>query len=77
MVKIMPNMTLSIPDELYKIIKKHKEIKWSEVARKAMWEYAKKLELLDELLKNSQITEEDVIELGKKIKKDIARQHNV
>jgi len=38
----MTNMTLSVPEELYKIMKKHSEIKWSEVARQAMWTQARK-----------------------------------
>ncbi len=54
----MPNITLSIPNDVYQKMKKHKEIKWSEVARKAIIEYVEHLErgaqrttreLLDEL----------------------------
>jgi len=73
----MPNMTISVPDDLYEIMKKHREIKWSEIARRAMWEYAKKLELLDRLLENSELTDEDVSELAKKIKKGIAERHEI
>ena len=73
----MPNMTISVPDDLYEIMKKHREIKWSEIARRAMWEYAKKLELLDSLLGNSELTDEDVSELAKKIKKGIAERHEI
>lgn len=40
----MPNITLSIPPEIYEKMKKHKEIKWSEVARKAIIEYLEKVE---------------------------------
>ena len=40
----MPNITLSIPPEIYEKMKKHKEVKWSEVARKAIIEYLEKLE---------------------------------
>ncbi len=40
----MPNITLSIPEELYKKMKKHKEIKWSEIARKAISEYIDAIE---------------------------------
>ncbi len=29
-------MTLSIPDELYEEMKRHKEIKWSEIARRSI-----------------------------------------
>jgi len=77
MVVGMPNMTISVPDDLYEIMKKHREIKWSEIARRAMWEYAKKLELLDSLLENSELTDEDVSELAKKIKKGIAERHEI
>lgn len=40
----MPTMTLSIPPDLYRRMKKHPEIKWSEVARKAIAEYLHELE---------------------------------
>ena len=43
----MVNMTLSIPEELHQIIKKYTEIRWSEVARQAMWTQARKLDLMD------------------------------
>ena len=32
----MAHITLSIPDELYEEMKKHKEIKWSEAAREGL-----------------------------------------
>ena len=34
----MIHITLSIPEELYKLMKKYKEINWSEVARRAILE---------------------------------------
>jgi len=40
----MVNMTLSIPIQIHKIMKKHKEIKWTEVARQAIEKKAKLLE---------------------------------
>jgi len=40
----MPNITLSVPPDLYRKMKKHPEIKWSEVARKAIAEYLAKIE---------------------------------
>lgn len=46
----MRNMTLAIPEEIHKITKEHKEIKWTEIARQAMWEQARKPELMDTLL---------------------------
>ncbi|GAB6136343.1 hypothetical protein [Thermococcus prieurii] len=40
----MPTMTLSIPPDLYRKMKEHPEIKWSEVARRAIAEYLRELE---------------------------------
>ena len=34
----MAHITLSIPDELYQEMKKHREIKWSEIARRSIKE---------------------------------------
>ena len=65
----MVNITLSVPEELHEIMKKYPEIKWSEVARQAMWVYAKKLELLDRIAEKSRLTEEDALEIGELINK--------
>ncbi len=46
----MTNMTLALPEDLHEIMQKHKEIKWSEIARQALWNHARKLELMDKLL---------------------------
>jgi hypothetical protein len=70
----MPTMTLSVPNDLYDIIKSHKEIKWSEIARRAMWEYAMKLNLLDKILEKSEFTEKDAMDMDKIIKKSL-REH--
>jgi predicted translin family RNA/ssDNA-binding protein len=72
----MTNVTLAVPEELHRIMKNHPEIKWSEVARQAMWEYAKKLELLDSIATRSRLTEKQALEVGKAIKKDILRRYH-
>lgn len=71
----MPTMTLAVTEDLYDIIKRHNEVKWSEIARRAMWEYAKKLELLDRLTEKSELTESDVMEIDKSIKKSLAKHY--
>jgi hypothetical protein len=40
----MAHITLSIPDDMFKRMKKFSEIKWSEVARRAIGEYLGRLE---------------------------------
>lgn len=71
----MASMTLSIPEDLHQLIKEHNEVRWSEIARRAMWDYARKLELLDKLTENSQLTEADVKELERKLKKAVHKYH--
>lgn len=70
----MPNMTLSIPGELHDIVKKHSEIKWSEVARRAMWVQARKLQLMDKLARKSKLSENDIEELDHKIKAGLLKR---
>ncbi len=71
----MTNMTLAIPEELHAVMKKHGEIKWSEVARRALWLQARKLEIMDKILSKSNLTEEDAENIGHKIKHGIAKRH--
>ena len=71
----MVNMTLALPDELHKIMRRHSEIKWSEVARRALWEYAERLEHMDELVADSKLTPEDVKELDIIVKKALSKRY--
>ena len=70
----MPNITLSLPSELHKFVKKHNEINWSEIARRAISTQAKKIQLMEKLVENSNFTEEDVEELDKKIKASASKR---
>ena len=40
-------MTFAIPDALHKFIKAHNEVNWSEVGRRALWDYARKIERME------------------------------
>ena len=73
----MTNMTLSVPEDLHQIMESHKEIKWSEVARQAIMEKARKLELMDKLLARSELTEEDAERIGHKIKRGMAKRYGL
>lgn len=73
----MTNMTLAVPEELHNIMQNHQEIKWSEVARQAIWAQARKLELMDKILSKSELTELDVKQMGRKIKHEIAKKHGL
>lgn len=65
----MVNMTLAIPDELHGKMKEFSEIRWSEVARKAIEERVNDLEMMNKIASKSKLTKKDVDELSKKINK--------
>ncbi|NYZ75816.1 hypothetical protein H0N98_01025 [Candidatus Micrarchaeota archaeon] len=73
----MVNMTISIPDKLHHLIKKHRDVRWSEIARQALWKRARDLEVLDRITSKSTLTIEDAAELDEIIKKGIARKHKL
>lgn len=71
----MANITLSIPDEVHKEMKKHSEIRWSEIARQAIIKRIEDLKTLDMLLEKSTMKKEDVEEIGQLIKKRVWQRH--
>ena len=68
----MPNVTLAVPEELHRIMKSHPEVKWSEIARQAMKDYAMRIEILDEITNKSTFTDKDALEVGEVAKKALA-----
>ena len=68
----MPNITLSVTDELKREMDSMPELNWSESVREFLSEKVKRaalLKKLDKMLENSELTEKDALELGRKIKK--------
>jgi hypothetical protein len=63
----MGNITLSVPDEIHKEMRHFSEVRWSEVARKAIVERIETLRLAEKLAKKSKLTEEDVKNFSKRI----------
>ncbi len=70
----MGNMTLTLPEELQKKMRKHTEIRWSEVVRNIIQKKIDDLELLDSLTSKSKLTEKDALEISKKIDASVARK---
>lgn len=70
----MSSLTLAIPTELKRKMEHFSELNWSEVARKAIQEKIAVLERMNELLKNSQFTEKETLDLGRVIKKKAWRK---
>jgi hypothetical protein len=47
------------------------------IARNAMWEYARRIQLVDSILDKSELTEGDATQIGRLIKKAIREQHDI
>lgn len=71
----MVNITISVPLELKRMLDRHPEMNWSEVARQAWKAKAEQLELLNRLTLGSKATEQDVEAISRKIKAGMARWH--
>jgi hypothetical protein len=62
-------MTFSLPDELHREIRRHKDIRWAEIARRALAQEVNRLHIYDRLLAKSRLTEEDAVALGRSIRR--------
>ena len=71
----MPTLTLSIPEDLKKTMDELKIINWSAVARQAIQQRALQLKVLQEFTKDSELTEKDALELGRKVNKELSKRY--
>jgi hypothetical protein len=60
-------MTLSIPEELHRKMKRHTELKWSDIARQAFERKINEIEFMDKVLEKSELTEVDAERIGHKM----------
>jgi len=70
----MVNMTLSIPKELHTKMKNLSEIRWSQIARRAIEERIEDLEEMERIASKSKLTQKDAIKLAKKIKSGMSKK---
>jgi len=70
----MTNITLSVPTDLHKKMKQFSEVRWSEVARKAIQQRVNDLETLERIASKSKLTEKDAKELADKINKAASKK---
>lgn len=71
----MVSITLSVPEELKHEMDLFPEINWSAVAREAIKGKIKMLEKFREFTKDSTLTEEDALDLGRKVGEKAAKRH--
>ncbi|MFW6048383.1 MAG: hypothetical protein ACOC87_03730, partial [Candidatus Natronoplasma sp.] len=64
-----------VSKELKDMMDKHPEINWSEVARQSFREKLTDLEFLEEFKSRSELTEEEALELGKKVNESLRERY--
>lgn len=71
----MVSLTLAISDELKKEMDQFPEINWSVIAREAILKRIMLLKKIKEFTKDSDLTEEDAVRIGKKVNEGLAARH--
>jgi len=70
----MPNLTISIPDKLKEELSEFKIMNWSEVAREAFEKKIVQLRILESFSKDSELTQEDALRLGRKVNEALSKR---
>lgn len=70
----MVNITLSVPEDMKQEMDEFKEMNWSEVARASIKKRLILLREFKEFTKNSELSEEDAIRLGREVNKAVAKK---
>jgi len=71
----MVSITLSVPEEMKDEMDEFPEINWSEVARQSIGEKLEELRFLEEFKKESDLTEEEAVKLGRRLNEELAERY--
>lgn len=71
----MVSITLSVPVDLKRDMDSFPEMNWSAVAREAIKKRIEMMQRFKEFTKDSTLTEEDAIRLGRMINASAAKRH--
>lgn len=72
----MVSITLAVPAELKHDMDKFPEINWSAVAREAIKQKILLLKKFREFAKDSSLTEEDAVRLGREVNRALAKRYS-
>ena len=71
----MVSITLSVPEDMKHEMESFQDINWSAVARQAIKKKLSMLEKFKEFTKDSTLTEEEALELGKQVSEKVRKRH--
>ncbi len=70
----MVTITLTLPDDLKKQMDQFKEFNWNSIILQVIQERLTMLQTLDKFTKNSTLTEEDALKLGRKVNAAVSKR---
>ena len=68
----MTNLTFAVSPDVHQEMRRHANIKWSEVVRRAIEAELSRLHLMDRLLESSRLTPADATKLGREVRRKAA-----
>jgi hypothetical protein len=73
----MPKITFDIPSDVKDVISRHSEIDWNKLISDVLWNYAKKIRLLDSIASKSKLDSKDVEVIDHVIKASLSKKYQV
>lgn len=71
----MANVSFELPVDITNIITRYPQINWDKLVQDTLWNYAKKIKLMDKITDKSKLTEEDVNNLNNEIKANLLKKY--
>lgn len=71
----VPNLTVSLDEALMRQIKAHPGVNWSEAAREGIRRKMQEIHIWDQLLADSEVTEQDVARIAAEVNEAVAKRY--
>lgn len=71
----MSKLTIDVPVELKELLDRYPEVQWGHVAEKALWDFARKVRLADQIAARSKLSETAAESIGRAIKVGLRRRY--
>ncbi|MBI4026714.1 MAG: hypothetical protein HY360_17150 [Verrucomicrobia bacterium] len=68
-------LTLDVPMELSAVMDRYPAIPWDRVAADALWNYARKMQLADQIALRSRLSETAAADVGREVKAGLRRHY--
>lgn len=71
----MSKVSFEIPNDVKDILTKHTEIDWNKIISDTLWNYAKRIKLLESITAKSRLTDKDIDTLDHEIKTALSKKY--